>query len=96
MQALWLMLYSVTAGFTASAITANLYRIAGIKAESTGSKVFRSAVLILAGPSVLFESAMRGFIGRTWHPVSFWLAATVVLYWSLGLGLLLLQVATHM
>jgi hypothetical protein len=96
MQALWLMLYSVTAGFTASAITANLYRVAGIRAQNTGTKVFRSAVLILAGPSVLFESAMRGFIGRTWHPVSFWLAATLVLYWSLGLGLLLMQVATRM
>ena len=95
MQALWLMLFSITAGFTASAITANLYRVAGIKAESTGSKLFRSAVLIVAGPSVLFESAMRGFMKRTWAPISFWLAAMVVLYWSLGLGLLVLQVATR-
>jgi hypothetical protein len=95
MQALWLMLYAVTAGFTASAITANLYRLSNFRAESMGSKLFRTAVLILAGPSVLFESAMRGFTGKTWHPLSFWLAATVVLYWSLGLGLLVMQVATH-
>lgn len=96
MQALWLMVYSITAGFTASAIAANLYRVAGIKAESTGSKLFRSAVLIVAGPSVLFESAMKGFIKKSWNPVSFWLVAMVVLYWSLGLGLLVLQVATKM
>jgi hypothetical protein len=94
MQALLLMLYSVTAGFTASAITANVYRLVGIKAESMGAKLFRSSVLIVAGPSVLFESAMRGFIKKTWNPISFWLAAMVVLYWSLGLGLLVLQVAT--
>jgi hypothetical protein len=96
MHALWVMLFSITAGFTASAITANLYRVVGIKAESTGSKLFRSAVLIVAGPSVLFESAMRGFVKKTWDPVSFWLAAMVVFYWSLGLGLFVLQVATHM
>ena len=95
MKALWLMLYAVTAGFTASAITANLYRVAGFKAETRGSQIFRSAVLILAGPSVLFESAMRGLIGKTWHPVSFWLATTLVLYWSLGLGLFVMQIATH-
>jgi hypothetical protein len=96
MHALWLMFFSITAGFTASAIIANLYRVSGMRAQSSGARTLRSVVLVLAGPSVLFESAMRGFLAKTWHPVSFWLAAAVVLYWSLALGLVVLEIATRL
>jgi hypothetical protein len=95
MHALWVMLFSIASGFTASAIIANLYRISGMKAETTGARAFRSAVLVVAGPSVLFETAMQGFIAKTWRPISFWLSAALVLYWSLGLGLLVLEIAIH-
>jgi hypothetical protein len=47
----------------------------------------------LGGPSLLFEAAMRGLLTKKWHPVSFWLAAAGILYWSLALGLLVLEVA---
>jgi hypothetical protein len=95
LHALWVILFSVASGFTASAIIANLYRVVGMSAESSGGKVFRSAVLIFAGPSVLFETAMKGILAKTWRPFTFWLATALILYWSLALGLIVLEIATH-
>ncbi len=94
MHSLWLLLFSITAGFTASAIAANLYRIC-VGSPRDGHMAVRAAVLVVAGPSVLFESAVKGLKARTWHPVSFWLATAGVLYWSLALGLLVLEVLLH-
>ena len=91
-----LVIFSITAGFTGSAIIANLYRVLGMKAQSPSGRTLRSIILIFAGPSVLFETAMRGFREKTWHPVSFWLVSALVAYWSLSLGLLVLEVATHL
>ena len=99
MHSLWLLFFSVAFGFTASAIVANVYRIvqpaAGRQArnESFGERSLRSAVMIFAGPSMLFDNAIRGFRSKSWHPVTFWLASAAVLYWSLALGLLVLEVA---
>ena len=96
MHAFWLLLFSITAGFTASAIIANLYRICVFKVTSRSGQALRAAVLVVAGPSVLFENAMRGRIAKAWNPVLFWLATAGVLYWSLAIGLLVLEVATHL
>jgi hypothetical protein len=92
MHALWLMLFSIAAGFTVSAIVANIYRICAGKVESSGARAVRVAVLVFAGPSVLFESAIRGLLAKTWHPVSFSLVTAGVLYWSFALGLLVLEI----
>jgi hypothetical protein len=89
------MLFSISAGFTASAIVANLYRLCGFGTETTGERALRATVLVLAGPSVLFERAVRGLMEKTWRPISFWLVTAGVLYWSLALGLVVLEVATH-
>ena len=101
MHSLWLLSFSIAAGFTASAIIANIYRIcqparARAKTESPGERALRSTVMIVAGPSLLLENAMRGFAAKTWHPVSFWLVAALVLYWSLGLGLLIMEIAIRL
>ena len=101
MHSLWLLFFSVASGFTASAIVANIYRIchaatARAKEEGLGERTLRSAVLVFAGPSMLFDNAVKGFRGKTWHPVSFWLATAAVLYWSLALGLLVIEVAIHL
>jgi uncharacterized protein DUF6949 len=101
MHSLWLLAFSIASGFTASAIVANVYRIcraakSGVKEEAFGERALRSAVLVFAGPSMLFDNAMRGFRGKTWHPVSFWLATAGVLYWSLALGLLVIEVAIRL
>jgi hypothetical protein len=87
------MLFSVASGFTASAIVANVYRVSGMRAETSGGKALRSAVLVFAGPSVLFETAMKGILAKTWRPFTFWLATALILYWSLALGLIVLVIA---
>jgi hypothetical protein len=96
MHGLMLVMFCITAGFTASAIVANLYRISGLRPASSSTRALHTAVLVLAGPSVLFESAMRGFLAKTWTPIGFWLAAAVTAYWSLFVGLLVVDIAIHM
>lgn len=93
MDKLWLILFAITAGFTVSAIIANLYRLLGFGTEERSGRVLRVAVLVIAGPSVIFEMAMRGFHAKEWTPPTFWLATAMLAYWSLAVGLLVLQIA---
>jgi hypothetical protein len=96
MQSLWLLLFSITAGFTASGIIANLYRLCGFNTKSRIGRVWRAIVLVVAGPSVMFENAMSSLIKKECSQFAFWLVAVAVLYWSLGLGLLVLELAMHL
>ena len=93
MHALWLILFSITAGFTASGITANLYRVSGFRASGPAGRILHAAVFVFAGPNVLFESAVRGRLQKKWQPVWFWCTAAMVAYWSLALGFLVLEIA---
>jgi hypothetical protein len=88
---LFVVLFAITIGFTASGITANSYRLVAGKPESTSAKVVYAAVMIFAGPIVLFENAARSFRKKNCSSVAFWLAATVAGYWSFALGLFVLN-----
>ena len=96
MHMVGLLFFSIAAGFTASAIVANLYRISGFRVKTPRDEILRVAVLVVAGPSVLFESALRAFNARDWQASSFWFVTAGVLYWSLAIGLLVIDVAIHM
>ncbi len=96
MRGLLLILFAVTAGFTVSGITANLYRLAGFTTETRAGRIFRNLVLIVAGPSVILENAVRSRMNKECSALVFWLVASVVIYWSLGLGLFALQIAMLM
>ena len=96
MDKLWLILFAITAGFTVSAIIANLYRLLGFRTEERSGRVLRVTVLVIAGPSVIFEMAMRGLLAKEWTPFTFWLATAMLTYWSLAVGLLVLEVATSL
>jgi hypothetical protein len=39
---------------------------------------------------------MRGLRQKEWKPVTFWLVSAGVFYWSLALGLLVLEIATRL
>jgi hypothetical protein len=82
------VLIVLTAGFTASAIVANLYRIAGFVPETTSGHVFRLMVLTIAGPSEIFETAVDARINGQWSALGFWLVIAAVCYWSLILGII--------
>ena len=93
MRGIWLMLFAIAAGFTASGIVANLYRIVGPKPDSRFGWSLRALALSVAGPSVIFETAMRGYIAKEWRPLTFWLVTGAILYWSLALGLFVIEIA---
>src|SRR5262249_52668022 len=95
MKDLWLIFFAIGAGFTASGIVATIYKICGLDPRTTPGKTVKIAIMVVAGPSMLFESAMKGFVDRRWPPVFFWLAAAGVAYWSLALGLFLIDIGTR-
>ena len=49
--------------------------------------------LVIAGPSMLFENAAQAWRKKDCTWVTFWLAAAVAGYWSLALGLFIIQIA---
>ena len=87
MQSLLLFLLVLTSGFTASAIAANLYRISGFVPETTYGHFVRVCVLMFAGPSEMFESAITARMSKDTSVVLFWLTISAVCYWSSILGL---------
>jgi hypothetical protein len=93
MQSFFLVLFAIAAGFTLSGIVANLYRICGFDPETRGGSILRLIVLIFAGPIVVIEAALRGRAKKEWTATFFWLVAAGMTYWSLALGLLVLDVA---
>ena len=86
-------LFAITAGFTASGIAANLYRILASKPASTGGRLTYLAVMVVAGPSVLFENAANSLRAKSCSRPAFWLAAAICAYWSLAIGLLVIEIA---
>jgi hypothetical protein len=42
---------------------------------------------------VIFENAVRGLLTKEWTSFTFWLATVAVAYWSLALGLLVVELA---
>jgi|SRR5579871_1192691 len=85
------VLFALASGFTASGIIANTYRLmASDKGGSLGRAAY-VAVMIFAGPNVLFENAAKAWRQKSCTAVAFWLAAAVSGYWSFAIGLLVIQ-----
>jgi hypothetical protein len=96
MRSLWIVLFAMTAGFTASGIVASLYRICRPHADTQNGWLERCVVLSIAGPTVIFETAVRGFTRKDWTPFFFWLVAAGLAYWSLAIGLVILGIAARL
>jgi hypothetical protein len=92
MHGILIVLFAIAFGFTASGITANLYRLIASKPESLPSRVVYAGVMVLAGPSVLFENAAKSFRAKKCSSIAFWAAAAIAGYWSFALGLFVLSV----
>lgn len=80
-------LFAMTGGFALSGIVANLYRLIAPKTESSGKKAAYYIVMVVAGPSVLFDNAARSWRKKACSAVAFWLAAALSAYWSFIIGL---------
>lgn len=94
MHQLYLVLFAAAAGFTASGIVANLYRVLVPKrAETKLSQAGYLVVMVFAGPTVLFNSAAKSWREKSCSAFAFWMAATIAGYWSFGIGLFVVQLA---
>ena len=87
-----LIAFATLAGFTLSGILANFYRLVASKPETSAGRLGHAAVMIVAGPNVLFENAASSFRKQDCSSFAFWLAAAISAYWSFALGLLMIQV----
>jgi len=92
MHGLVVILFAIAFGFTASGITACLYRLLANKPETLSSRIVYAGVMVLAGPSVLFGNAAKSFRNKKCSSIAFWLAAAVAGYWSFVLGLFVLNI----
>jgi hypothetical protein len=95
MHDLAVMLFAVAAGLTFSGIIANLYRLVARKPLSRLETAIHYGVMVVAGPSVLFENATKSFRSRDCSRSAYGLAMAVTFYWSLLLGLLALTCWIH-
>jgi hypothetical protein len=89
---LYVVLFLVTAGLTASGIASNSYRLLLGQTAKSGGRVLYLAVMVVAGPSVLFDNAARAVRKKECSYIAFWLAAAVAGYWSLAIGLFVMAV----
>ena len=88
---IFLVGFATLAGFTASGIFANLYRLLVDKPETTGERIGYIAVMVVAGPNVLFANAASSFRAKSCSGFAFWLATAISAYWSFALGLFMIQ-----
>lgn len=86
-------LFALTAGLTASGMVANTYRLVAGKPETLLAQIAYAAVMVIAGPSVLFENAAKARREKTCSTTAFFLAAAIAATWSFMLGLFVLQIA---
>lgn len=87
-----LMMFSIAAGLTLSGIVANVYRLAATKPKSTAENWVYYGVMVLAGPSVLFDNATRTFRKKECTRIAFAFAISLATYWAMVLGAILLEV----
>ena len=92
---LYVVLFLATAGFTASGIVANVYNliVKKKKAASSQGRIVYLLVMVLAGPTILFNNAAKAWREKSCSGLAFWLAAAISGYWSLAIGLLVMQIA---
>ncbi|MBI1331059.1 MAG: hypothetical protein GC166_14275 [Alphaproteobacteria bacterium] len=86
-------LFAIAAGFTASGIVANIYRLVASKPQSKSGQAAYVAVMVVAGPTVLVANASKSWRKKDCSQVAFWIAAAISSYWSFALGLMILAVA---
>jgi uncharacterized membrane protein len=84
-------MFITTAGLTASGIVANAYKL--IVGKKEPARALYLAVMVVAGPSVLFDNAARSRRKKECSHIAFGLAAALALYWSLALGLFFVSLA---
>jgi len=85
-----LVVLATLAGFTASGILANIYRIIAKKPEGVVGRVSYFIVMTVAGPNVMFENAATALRAKKSSAIAFWFTVALTSYWSFTIGLLII------
>ena len=94
MHGLTLVLFAISAGFTASSIAASLYRMVNGAAAAERRAVWvRSLVMIIAGPNLVLDASVKSLAAKKCSAPLFWCALAGIAYWSMALGLFVLDIA---
>ncbi len=93
MKNLLLLLFATTGGLVLSGIVANIYRILAKKPDGPTGIAAYYAVMVLAGPSVLFENATKSFRTKACSGMAYGFAVAVASYWAFMLGLLIIDIS---
>ncbi len=92
MQSFLLVMFTIAGGLTLSGIVANLYRLLASEPKSTAETAVYYAVMVLAGPSVLFDNATRTFRKKECTALGLVVALGLAIYWAMVLGAIFLEV----
>jgi hypothetical protein len=92
MRSLLLVLFTIAAGLTLSGIVANLYRLIATKSKNGEEGWIYYLVMVLAGPSILFDNATRSFRKKECGRLAWAFALGLATYWAMVLGAILLEV----
>jgi hypothetical protein len=93
MHNLILLLFAIAGGLTLSAIVANAYRLVVTKPEGQLATWAYYAVLLFAGPSVLFENSTRSFRKKECSGAAYSFALGLAAYWAFMLGLVMVKLS---
>ena len=93
MRSFLLVLFTIAGGLTLSGIVANLYRLIATRPKSGGETWIYYAVMVLAGPSVLFDNATRSFRKKECGHAAYGFALGLALYWAFMLGAIVIHLA---
>lgn len=86
-----LVLFALAGGLTLSGIVANFYRLVASKPQTRLATWTYYGVMLLAGPSVLFENSTRSFRRKECSRSAYAFAVGLAGYWSFMLGLALIN-----
>ena len=92
MHSLLLLLFALSGGLTLSGIVANLYRLIAKKPQGTAATAAYYGVMVVAGPSVLFENSTRSFQKKECSRIAYGFALLLACYWAFMLGLAVISV----
>jgi hypothetical protein len=93
MHALILALFLLAGGLTLSGIVANAYRLVADKPQGMIATCAYYSVMLLAGPSVLFENSTRSFRKKECSRIAYSFAVSIAAYWAFILGLAMLNIS---
>lgn len=84
-------LFSLAAGITASGLTGAVYRLVANEPKTMIATVLHYAVMVFAGPVILFGNSTRSYRKKECSKAAYFLAVALGGYWSFVMGVFILS-----